>query len=318
MILDCVRRSSTRSLRPASSEASATISSSIGLAHVVRAGAGHQHASGSEQPQRAEVDLLVASGRTFQAACGIWRKPGDRAPPSKFAARRGIAGQQVEDVRLRRNSMLAIPLAAALARAVSKRAAESCRLLPRDSHSGRQMQRKSAGRGEAVERLAAGIARRRQVVLALIEKVAGLLAVQQIGMEAAGRSSGLRLRPEFRRAATPVSSGSSSFLRTAASLRSDDACGWNKLRPEPATMSVLGAVHALVERLDDEVVAIAVDDQSRAADRLRREPDGRRRSRKPPLLRYSAAAARRSQRTPRSTGSIRSESIRRQICDVEL
>ena len=77
--------------------------------------------------------------------------------------------------------MLAIPLAAALARAVASAGSELS-TASTDSHLRGQVQGEAAGRGEAIERLAAaGVVGGGAVVLALVEKDAGLLAVQQVG-----------------------------------------------------------------------------------------------------------------------------------------
>ncbi len=82
-----------------------------------------------------------------------------------------------------------------------------------------QVQGESAGGGEAIERPAAsGVARRREIIFALVQEDAGLLAVQQIGPQGE-----MFMRTVTDSGTSPdsvsVSSGSSSFVRTAASLR---------------------------------------------------------------------------------------------------
>ena len=115
--------------------------------------------------------------------------------------------------------MLAMPLAAALARAVASAGGGAIDGLDGFALA-RQVQGEAAGGGEAIERLAAaGVAGGRAVVLALVEEDAGLLAVQQVGGQGEAVHAGPRRLRGFRPPSPTDSSGNCSFARTATSLR---------------------------------------------------------------------------------------------------
>ena len=88
-----------------------------------------------------------------------------------------------------------------------------------DSRFASCVQRESAGGGEAIEHATARVAFGGDVILALIEKNAGLLAVQQVGFELQAVHLAPRRAPEFRQPDTSDSAARPSSLRTLASLR---------------------------------------------------------------------------------------------------
>ena len=74
-----------------------------------------------------------------------------------------------------------MPLASAFARAVASAGPEESTASTLSDLAG-QVQCEAAGGGEAIERpAAAGVTRRRPVILALVQEDAGLLPVQQVG-----------------------------------------------------------------------------------------------------------------------------------------
>ena len=127
------------------------------------------------------------------------------------------------------------------------------------SHDLRKMEGKAAGRSEAVERIASCVPRRGEIVLPLIEIDAGLLPLHKIGVPAKpvhryldSRRNvtryNLRLdRQLFSSANRDVVSGDDAFRREQFLQARDDF----RLR----------SIHALVEGLHRQVIAVAVDDQ---------------------------------------------------------
>ena len=152
-----------------------------------------------------------------------------------------------------------MPLASALARGGREGGAGAIHGFDRFAMRG-QVQGKAAGRGEAVERLAAaGIAGGGAVVLALVEEDAGLLAVQQVGRQAQaihfdGNAIG-NLAGERRRSRAAVLLGAHRNV-----VARDDALGLEDLFEAGGDFG-LGGVHPLVQGLHDEVVAVAIDHQ---------------------------------------------------------
>ena len=123
----------------------------------------------------------------------------------------------------------------------------------------RKMQGETACRGETVERLARRIARSREIIFALVEKDAGLLPVEKIGfhlepvhVHGHGRIQFARQEPDFAR---------KFFERADRRIVAGHDGARRKLRFERRHDLRRGAIHTLVEHLDDETIAIAIDDQ---------------------------------------------------------
>ena len=93
-----------------------------------------------------------------------------------------------------------MPFAFAFASAVASAPAEESTAFDR-FRLRRRVQREPAAGGEAIQHPPARPASRRQVVFALIQIHAGLLAVQQIGFELQPVHLDVRRAPEFRRPA---------------------------------------------------------------------------------------------------------------------
>ena len=182
----------------------------------------------------------------------------------------------------------------------------------------RQRQREAAVVAEAVEQAAARVARRGRAVLALIEKQPGLLAAPQIDvvLDAAlgdgRRVSGTSPASTSTRCSSPSSSRARGSLRARmprglqqlAQRRDDD-------RQQP--------VHALRQRLHDQVVAVAIDDQRRqqvgfAVD----QPVGGRVDRRATARNAIAASIRRRISASSAALVAVASSIRSVICDRSL
>src|SRR6266536_2380799 len=142
------------------------------------AGAGHQHTSRTEQAECAKIDLFVAAGRSLQCTPRLGEGWGIEHHQRKLTPGRRVAGQQVEDVRLA-ELYVRDPVGGSVLVGEDEGLRGAVHGLYRVALA-RQVQRKSATRGEAVERLAPRILRRREVVFPLIEEDAGLLPFQQI------------------------------------------------------------------------------------------------------------------------------------------
>ncbi len=177
----CVRRSRTRSRRCVSSEACGNDLQQRRFAQVMRAGTRHQNASGAKQFERAAIDLFVSSRGRFQVPARLGEGRRIQHHEVEAAMRRGMSGQQSK-TSASRNSMLPIPFRFAVAFGGLKARRRAVHGFHRFAPRG-QVQRESAGGGEAIERPAFGIACRGEIVLALVEKDAGLLTVHQIGVQ---------------------------------------------------------------------------------------------------------------------------------------
>ncbi len=155
--------------------------------------------------------------------------------------------------------MLAMPLAAALARAVAS-AGPELSTASTLSHLARQVQGEAAGGGEAIERLAAArVAGGGAVVLALIEEDAGLLPVQQVGPQ----GEAVHLHRHGLGNFAGEHGGFERQLLLGAHrdiVARHDPLGVEDLLQAGRDL-VLGGVHALVEGLHDQVVAVAVHHQ---------------------------------------------------------
>ena len=172
----------------------------------------------------------------------------------------------------------------------------------------RHLQREAAVVGEGVEHAPARVAARREVVLALVEEEAGLLPLAQVDAAAARPPRSPRRRPAPRRGATETVCSRPSSARTRGSLRSTMPRGFSS-STSAATISAFGALRALRERLDREVVAVAVDHERRQAVALAVD-DAVRLGARPPPSRASAAPAR-SGRAGSSRASVSPRSIMR-------
>ncbi len=125
----------------------------------------------------------------------------------------------------------------------------------------RQMQREPSGRSEAIQRPAASVAGRRDVILPLVKKNPGLLSVQQVGVQLQPvhldchyLGNFARHHARLQRQRFPLAN------RYVVTLR-------NTLRREQFLQTTydvgLGTIHALIQRLEGEIVAIPVDHQAR-------------------------------------------------------
>ncbi len=256
---DWVRRSRTRRVRLASSEACATSSRKRGLAHVVGAGAGDQDAAGREQAQGAQVDLLVAGDGGVEIAAALGEGRRIEHDQRKLPAGGRVAGEQVEDVGLVEVDV-GDPVGLGVGAGGGERGAGAVDRFHGFALGG-QVQGEAAGGGEAIERLAAaGVMRGGAIVFALVEEDAGLLAVQQVGMHGEAVDRGPRRCREFRRRGWRFRAAVALWRGPATSLRATMPRGW-KISVQAGGDLALGGVHALVERLHDEVIAVAVDHQ---------------------------------------------------------
>ena len=118
----------------------------------------------------------------------------------------------------------------------------------------------TSGRGEAIERFARCIARGREVIFALVQVDSGLLPAEKIGfqlepvhlyghgcIELAGEECDFA-RKLFERADRRIVAGHDGARR--------------KLRFESRGDLWCSAIHTLIEHLDDEAIAIAIDNQT--------------------------------------------------------
>ena len=126
--------------------------------------------------------------------------------------------------------------------------------------AGGQVQGEAAGGGEAIERLAAaGVAGGGAVVLALVQEDAGLLAAQQVGPQGEAvhvHGDGLGdLAQDHARFERQLFLGANRGV-----VAGHDALGMENLFQAGDDLAARG-VHALVERLHDQVIAVAVHDQ---------------------------------------------------------
>ncbi len=125
------------------------------------------------------------------------------------------------------------------------------------------MQGEAAGESEAVQGAPAGITGGSEVVLALIEKDAGLLAAQEIGVE--GQPVEVNSHPVRNVARQGLRFQGEPFLSPYWHVvPRRNACRGEQCLE---TRDDLGKqpVHALVEGLHDEIIAVTVDDQARQA-----------------------------------------------------
>ena len=232
------------------------------LVHVVRAGAGDEAAAGPQQLQRAEVDLVVAAHRLLDRVAALRERrrvehdrvvalagplePRSTSKTSRAAGRRGPA------------SLLRSRSRAAAASAAS----EESTARPR-SFSARGVQAPTSPwqQNRSSTRLPAARDSAHAAVQALVEEQAGLLPVQQVGLDRKlqlGTSTRSRhLAPPGRRArggpAPRACAAASPATRTTAA-RLEDLL-------ERLAHQVLAHLHAEREHLHREVVAVAVDDQ---------------------------------------------------------
>ncbi len=178
----CVRRSRTRSGRRVSNEAAATISSN---AASLRCCEQEQVTKTPPVPSSSKpraVDLFVSARWPHPDWRAIWRRPEDPAP----LGRSGGARRHVRPAARKR-----WPRGTRRWRSGSPRdcVGPIARLRGRAVHRfhrlalRRQMQRKTAGGCETIQGPAPRVASSGQVIFALVEENAGLLAMQKIGVE---------------------------------------------------------------------------------------------------------------------------------------
>ena len=129
------------------------------------------------------------------------------------------------------------------------------------------MQREAPGAGETIERASVSMTRNRHVILTLIQKDTCLLTFDQIGfqLESVHRNGDRTIqfaldqfdfaRQLFERAYRRIVPQHDGARRKLCIKRGDDFGGC--------------AVHPLIERLDDEAIGIAVDNERRQEIRFR-------------------------------------------------
>ena len=178
------------------------------------------------------------------------------------------------------------------------------------------MQREAARGRETIEGAAARVPGRRDVILALVQKNAGLLAAQQVRVQLQPvHLDGNHLRNLARQ--------HTGFQRKVFAFPNRGVVALhNSARREKLFETAhdleLGAIHALIQRLHREVVAVAIDHQARQLIAFpMHQPIGVRDS-ATTRLRYASACAMRRRKNARSIVSTRSESIRNEICDALL
>src|ERR1019366_7800881 len=130
----------------------------------------------------AVVDLLVPGGGRFQIAPALREGRRVQHDHAEVAARAGIVGKQLEDV-----GFLEIDVGDAVGASVGSRGDQRWARTIGGFHAlalAGDVQGEAAGGGEAIERLAAaGVAGGGAVVVALIQKDAGLLTVHEVGAQ---------------------------------------------------------------------------------------------------------------------------------------
>jgi hypothetical protein len=230
-----------------------------GFAHVVGAGAGDEDAAGGEQFEGAEVDFLVAAGGGVEAGAGF----GEGGRVEDDGRERLVAvlfgGEEVEDV-----GFAEVDVGEAVEGGVGAGAGDGGgggvdggdRVA-----AGGEVEGESAGGSEAIEGAAgAGVAGGGEVVVALVEVDAGLLAFEQVGIEgesvhadADGAVDGAVQDAFFLGQGFTVADGDI--------VAEDDGAGGEEFVERGEEVG-LGAVHALVEGLEDERVMVAVDDEA--------------------------------------------------------
>ena len=161
--------------------------------------------------------------------------------------------------------MCGTPLRTAFARMRATASAEMS-IASASVHWPREPQRESAVVAEAVEQPAARVARRRLAVLALIEKQPGLLALAQIDLVL---DRALRARRPCRAPRRQHRRPSAPALRAPAPWdRCAPGCPPARAAREHAGHRRQQPIHALRQRLHDQVVAVAIDDERRQQVRL--------------------------------------------------
>jgi hypothetical protein len=176
------------------------------------------------------------------------------------------------------------------------------------------MQSEAACGCETIERPAARIPRSRHVILALIQKDAGLLAVQQIRVQ---RQPVHLHRNHLRNHARHHPIRAEALRVSEPPHRSAPRCRAAQKALPNSSRSRLGAIHALIQSLHGEVVAIAIDHQARQliAFAMHQAIGFRFRDH---ALAIGLGLRDAPQKKARSIVSLRSESIRNEIWDALL
>ena len=128
-----------------------------------------------------------------------------------------------------------------------------------DSALASRVQRESAGGAEAIEHATARVALGGQVVLALVEIDAGLLAVQQVGFELQAVHLDRDALGNFARQNQRL--GRQAFQLAHAGIVARQNAGGMQKFVQAMRDDVARAIHALAQRLHHQVRAVAIDDQ---------------------------------------------------------
>ena len=123
-----------------------------------------------------------------------------------------------------------------------------------------QMQREASRGCKTVQCTPAAVARRRNIVLALIQKNSGLLSMQQVGMESKTVHMYHHDFGDFARQHARLQ-GQRFVLADGRIVALDDSLR-RKNFLEATCDHGFGAVHSLVERLNSKIRAVAVDHQT--------------------------------------------------------
>src|SRR5258706_1205724 len=225
------------------------------LVHVVGARTGDQASAGTEQPQRPEVDFLVAPPGLLDRILALGEGGGIENHGVEALAAAVEVVQQVEEV-----GVPYLQVGDAVGGGVRLQPFEG---FPGSVHRqhlgrhGRDLEGEAAVVGEAVEDAAMGVHAGGRVVFALVEEEACLLTVVEVGQVDDTVLLDLDLlghvpeeKPDVRLEPFELA-----HLRI---VPLQDALGLEQRRERLHDLA-LAPVHALREGLDDQVVAVAVD-----------------------------------------------------------
>src|SRR6266545_7611934 len=227
------------------------------LVDVVRARAGDQAPPRPKQPQRPQVDLLVAAAGLLHRVLALGERGGIEDHGVEALTPVVEVVQEVEDVGVAHDHVgQPVPLRVRL-QPLDRLRGDVRRQDP-GGHRG-HLEGEAALVGEAVQDAPAGVGPGRGMVLALVEEEAGLLAVVEVGQV----RDPVLLHLD-RRGDGPVEQADLRFqpfeLAHLGVVALEDPLRLEQL-PKRVHDLALAPVHTLGERLHDEVVAVAVDHQ---------------------------------------------------------